>query len=183
MSHDVGPTIEYMRSLLGGDKAIYVSCPIMSGRLSYTNPGAQELPNRVAGRVAGSRLRHAGLTTLIEPARAGKIQGWSRDDYLRFWFAAIDEFADAAVFVSGWEYSSGCAAEYLYCYRRGIATCDELLEEISLESAIKVIEDACLDIEFIGHKPSDGLVSVLESLRTEASELDEPIPYVVLEGP
>ena len=179
MSHDVAPWIDLMRSFLGGDKAVYVSCPIMSGRLSYTNPGAQELPNRVAGRVAGSRLRHAGLTTLIEPARAGKIQGWSRDDYLRFWFAAIDEFADAAVFVSGWEYSSDCAAEYLYCYRRCIATCDELLEEISLESAIKAIEDACLDIEFIGHKPHATLLHVLDSLRGEAAAIDNPIPYAV----
>jgi hypothetical protein len=172
--------------------AIYVSAPITTGRryaewmstpalrpegtgadvdLGFVREVVQ--PNRARARRAVDELRRAGRGIVIDPAALNDVPGWGQDDYRCLWAEVISRFASRVVFVDGWEFSSGCAYEFLVSMRLRIPVESECGERLGwgqgsdlLHAAIIALQQGALDVAFL-RWVGDEIRSVGASLENE----------------
>jgi hypothetical protein len=105
-------------------------------------------PNELDIRRAAQRLRVTLPFPVIEPASL-YVSHWSQEDYHSLWVRVIERFADRVVFMPGWQYSAGCAAEFQRAVERGIQA--ETLEgvEITRDLGIVLFLEAVKKIEAV----------------------------------
>ena len=148
----------------------YVSVPITTGRsyLSWRrqNPQLEESHPEYQGahqenvvrvnldnaRDVIARVRRQVTGPVIDPTLFVGIDGWDQSDYHQFWTAIIEQFVQTVVFADGWQYSAGCAVEFLAARENGIDTRDEGLSILTpsrgftlLTSAVQEFAAAGLD--------------------------------------
>lgn len=149
-------------SVIDDAKAVYLSAPLTTGRRyraaelgrgeqgvhSPRNSSAHESPiaqNRERARTVAKRLREELGTTIIDPTALPDIEGWNQQDYHVFWEQVIRQYVGTVVFLNDWQYSNGCAYEFLISQRGSIPCLDERLSPISLSNGLDLIRQACLD--------------------------------------
>ena len=95
---------------------------------------ARTLTTRVRERFAGS--------VVIDPTYLGDVPGWDQDHYNAAWSEVVESFADTVVFASGWEYSVGCATEFVAAAGRGLRVLDEALQPLDADTALHLVDAA-----------------------------------------
>ena len=136
MSTQLDVAISLLRSVLGNQKAVYLSCPITTGRYFYEQLPDYYTANKRKAIVVANELRNAGAfgdKRTIEPAYFSVVPGWTWQDYMDMWRRVIEECVDTVVFVNGWEYSDGCVDEFTHATVHRKATFDEDMVIIECE--------------------------------------------------
>jgi hypothetical protein len=168
-------------SIVGDAKAVYLSAPLTTGRRFGANgsiePGLADgepsrsandeliAQNRERARTAAKRLREELATTVIDPTALQDVDGWTQQDYHVFWEQVIKKYAQTIVFLDDWEYSNGCAYEFLVAQRGQIHCLNERLQYMSLLDGLQLIRKAYLE------RPR--AISPRSKLELIAAELDQ----------
>jgi hypothetical protein len=155
----MGVLLNVLATAVDGRGATYMSTPITSGRRYSAwrlklggrapEPGHEEgmrreviEHNRAHAAQVAHRLRSERGAHLIDPTRLEDLQGWTQDDYRAFWALVIERFACRVLFVDDWQYSNGCAYEFLTARRRGLPTLDERERTLSLADGAALLRSA-----------------------------------------
>jgi len=144
---------------------IYVSGPITTGRrflnflqrysadsgtAEYAAMFEQEVvrPNVLAQRelVALVANRLAPREVVIDPTVLPIFPDWGQSDYHSLWATVIERWVKRVVFADDWQYSSGCAWEFLVAYRQGLPVLNAEEQPIELGKAIDLISGAINEI-------------------------------------
>jgi hypothetical protein len=154
--------LTFLQSVINDRNAVYVSSPITSGRryikwvkehpLNSNFSGDNQNPEFISN-VIEKNLDHAKSvvqkmrsafsgSVLIDPTAVPDIENWKQDDYRYAWGRIIERFAKTLVCSDDWQFSSGCAYEYLVAKNAGIQIFDERLEELSTEKARQLLLEA-----------------------------------------
>jgi hypothetical protein len=167
-----------------------VSVPITSGRrlvewvrqaTGNTSPAAEDgdfrrqviEPNRAEARVLVRTLRGSLSGIIIDPTALSDIPGWTQANYHHLWARVVERYASRVVFGEGWQYSRGCAFEYLTAAQAGIATLDDRLRPIPIEQGIAAIDAATTTIRGL-HQETEILESVLRGLaRLKSTQTED----------
>jgi hypothetical protein len=96
-------------------------------------------PNLREAITFASKLRGLGHIVIV-PAELPDIPGWTQSDYRFAWGEVIRMFVSTAVFMNGWETSSGCCYEFLVAAELGLPILGQDMTEVSLPSGIKLID-------------------------------------------
>jgi len=168
--------------------SVYVSTPITSGRRladwfenrdpqpDISHPEYQEFQRKVAklnsehARTVIQQLRNIFAKTLIDPTALKDIEGWIQNDYRYFWAKVIEQYADTVVFLDGWQFSNGCAYEFLIANRTrpAPAIINEDLKPLTLEDGVRLVEAAVQELRRSKLQP-DFLSLVLRELMNLSS--------------
>lgn len=152
--------VEVFASLVEGRSAIYVSSPLTTGQRAFEwhlrghgISGPSELvsdsfrrdviePNREqAARFVRDFRRRTGRV-VIDPTAVGDLPGWTQADYRVLWARVIEEYAETVVFRDGWQYSSGCAYEFLAARSSGARLVREDLSLVGVEEGHALLAEA-----------------------------------------
>ena len=114
-------------------------------------------------RQAAEREREAGRSTIEPGSFEANFTHWEQDDFLHFWENVIARHASGVRFMDGWQFSSGCAFEYLCARRHGRPTWDIEGRELSPENAVSLLDDALAEIG-VRHDASDPRDAQIASL-------------------
>jgi hypothetical protein len=156
--------LEVLGCVIPPNSAVYCSAPITSGekfaewvrksghrvvnldeaneleRTSYRREVIE--PNgRHASQVV-ARLRSQLGVAVIDPSAVSNVEGWLQTDWIRFWVEVIHRFANRVVFVDGWQFSNGCAQEYLAAIESNVPTYDERMMLIPVGAAVELLRRA-----------------------------------------
>jgi hypothetical protein len=177
--------LDAFRACADPSDSVYCSAPITSGRRHVawltaagysfqTIDEASQLqkrehreqvisPNCDHARSVVQRLRATEGKPVIDPTSYPSIPSWTQSQWLAFWSAAIRRYAAKVVFVDDWQYSTGCATEFVVCVEHKIPCFDERGRGIDRNDAVAMIRDAIVEIDRVrGY--TGGLQSVLASL-------------------
>lgn len=180
---EINALLNMLGSVIDDKNATYVGAPITSGKrliewrvkqngsITYKVESCEEHPqevvnaNRAHARDIIRTLREKCDTVLIDPTSFEDLQGWTQDDYRDLWARAIKKYARKVVLIDGWEYSNGCAFEFLVAQQNGIPIFDERHRSLSLSDGLQKIETAISEMQ--SHNiPTDFLKSVVRDLIT-----------------
>jgi hypothetical protein len=114
-------------------------------------------PNELEVLAVARQLRGELREPVVEPASL-RVIGWSQADYVTLWERFIESHAGKLVMVPGWQFSSGCAAEFLRACEHAIP--------------IEAFNGGLI-------KPSEGL-EMLRAAAETAERLRVPIPNLAL---
>ncbi|MEW6208174.1 MAG: hypothetical protein AB1631_07390 [Acidobacteriota bacterium] len=189
--HEIEILLQFLAGVIDGRSAIYVSAPITTGkRFSawHANNGAgfdpshpeyyeghlREViqPNREHARMVVRELRQSATEAIIDPTAVADFPEWTQDDYRYLWAGVIERYVKTLVFINGWQYSNGCAYEFLTAKRTGAMALDEKQHVITIEEGIKLIRSAIHEMRSYG-VPTEFLEQMLEELaqmRYDAAE-------------
>jgi hypothetical protein len=172
---DFEPFIRVLGCAIAPRSAIYASVPLTTGRsfLEWFRQRDQGLqvgsaqyaeahhrrvfhPNSLRAAEIVSRLRTAvDPRPVIDPSSFDPGD-WTQSDFRCFWGKVIERFVAEVVFSDGWEFSNGCAYEFLIAWRHRIPTCDASRQPITSIQAARMIDLAAealqrhgLDHEFL----------------------------------
>lgn len=132
--------------VLNGEQAVYASTELTTGRRaqavlreigarrsselrSRLGPDVYETrvwnPNVEAAMAFARRLHHSlgGNQIVVTPAPF-MAPGWNQQEYLSFWETLIRTRINAVYFNDGWEFSNGCAFEFLVARDQELPTFD-----------------------------------------------------------
>ena len=143
-------------SLFPGRTGVYASAPITSGRRLFElrkdhpeqleNPQAlNELvirPNLESASRFAERLRKKYGARVLDPSKLPILKGWSQKHYYRLWGDVVRLYTGLAVFLDGWEYSSGCTYEYIVAITCGIPACNSALNPLQKEDGQRLMKEA-----------------------------------------
>ena len=184
--------LEMLATVIDERKAVYCSAPITTGQryfswlqaVKQTNPGADTAneslrsrrfnevvaPNSLHAREVITKLRHENRLVVIDPTAAPPQVHWDQAHWHAFWGEVIRRYAARVVFVDHWEYSSGCAYEFLVATQEGIPAHNERGTKLSITDAMMLLEEAVREVSASGNDAAF-LAQVLEKLR----ELDRNV--------
>jgi hypothetical protein len=179
--------LEALAACIPPKSATYCSAPITSGRRNFDwlrkigkdfgsidhasdedrRLHAQDViaANCEHARQVVARLRKDRGGIIIDPTSFPAIAGWTQPDWLRFWGAVIERYASAVVFIDDWQFSNGCAEEFLIATSLKLPTFNEYGQPITLSQAAGLVEAAVAETRRFG-----GPTKSLE--RTHAAMLD-----------
>ena len=167
------PCLQVIGSVLTPRSAIYVAGPLDTGREFYENPqsGVSRVDQETIRRVNQARmaqfvaqLREAQSHPVIDPGLL-RVPGWPSALYGRFFIAVMEQYARAAWFLDGWQYSRGATSEFVHCLHRNIPCHDERGVPLEPSQARRLIEEAARHIGVLGHDASR-FWARLDALRT-----------------
>lgn len=175
--------------VLNGEKAVYASTELTTGRRvqaalrEFGGSKSSDLrrhlgeqayadriwnPNVEAAMAFARRLHHSlgGNQLVVTPAPFA-CPGWNQTEYLGFWETLIRTRIKAVYFNDAWEYSNGCAFEFLVAIDAGLPTFDATAAPIELAAGITRIEEAivALRTEGIDHQ---ALLDTFQRLQQRA---------------
>jgi hypothetical protein len=172
-----------LQCTMEGRDAVYISAPITTGRrfvawrtgLGATlSPSGEEyhlqhrthviLPNLKHVRPVVRRIRQHFGGVVIDPTALKDIPGWVQEDYHSFWTEVVERCARAVVFTEGWEYSRGCAHEFLAALRSGALLLQEDLTPLEPSAGAQLIERAVASVDD-AVIPTPPLVRVVDEVR------------------
>jgi hypothetical protein len=181
---EIESLLNVLGSVIVGRAAVYVSTPITSGRrfvdwsrrrnleTDLSHPATHKEfvrevlePNNEHARTIIKKLRSIFPQALIDPTALKDIEGWSQDDYRALWAKVIEQYAGTVVFLDGWEYSNGCAYEFLIANRLHPqpSILNETLAPLTLEAGTRLVQSAILELQD-SKFPTDFLQRVLNEL-------------------
>jgi len=159
--------IELFNSLITGEENAYVSVPITTGhrflgwyrqdgcKLDPASPAYKEAHKRrviesnkeeAKKKIAGLRQRcQPAYPVLIDPS-AFDWPEWTQDDYRYFWGKVIERYVKTVIFLDGWQYSNGCAFEFLMSMLTGTETLNERLAVIDPQAGLDLISGAIKEL-------------------------------------
>jgi hypothetical protein len=191
-SPKVTAEVERYLSLLGSvvkpKKAAYVAVPITTGPRFldwYASRGrvlerprdydtehhqAVRVPNCADAALRIAALRKTVPYPLIDPSAFDR-QGWSQETYRSFWAAVIRRYARLVIFLDGWQYSNGCANEFLTAVRTRLKTVREDRTSLSRKEGLRLLRNAATEYERHG-LPAAFLVNVIQALESNDARAD-----------
>jgi len=126
--------LELIGTVIEKRSAIYLSTPITTPKRFR---GVES--NRTEVQRLVQSLRNKFSRVVINPTALNDLPGWTQDDYRVFWARVIENYADIVVFSDGWQYSNGCAFEFLIAYKNRIQMLDVRQHPLTLDKGIKLI--------------------------------------------
>jgi hypothetical protein len=165
---EIDSLVNIVGSVVVDRSAVYVSAPITSGRrfadwssgrdvaVDLSHPQTYQefqrevlAPNNEHARTIIKKLRSTFPQVLIDPTALKDIEGWSQDDYRVLWAKVIEEYARTVVFLDGWQYSNGCAYEFLIANRLHPqpSILSETLAPVTLEAGTRLVKSAILELQ------------------------------------
>ncbi len=179
-SEEINIAIGAMACQLGLGNTTYVAVPITGGPRFVTwyakhaaplkhdaSKYSQALLDNVIQPNSNDAKRHISelvrreSCSVIDPSRL-VVSGWSQDDYRHFWSRVIEQFATRAVFLDGWNLSSGCVYEFFVVTTLGLPAFDAGLERLSPGDGLMLIEQGISELRAIGAD-----CSFMETIVTE----------------
>ena len=129
--NQIKATLSFAPTMIGEGNVLYASSPITTGRRMYdrfqehgatsvdelnrTVPGSSRdimQKNIEDGRQFGNELRtQTGKLAIVPGEFFGP--GWAQEHYMSLWKQVINRYADEVHLNTNWEYSNGCAEEFL----------------------------------------------------------------------
>ncbi len=194
------PTAEHPREIkilseafacvVAGRTALYVSSPLTTGRRASewhlrsertapTRSDADDFrrrviePNRQQAAAYVRDLRERTKRVVIDPTALEDMPRWTQADYQVFWGQVIQRYAEAVVFRNGWQYSSGCAYEFLVSHTSGGRLLREDLTPLTLEEGLSLIGRAIQEARMRGAS-GEFLQQVREALEEAATPALDP---------
>jgi len=189
MEVDIDFLLAVYRSALDDSSALYCSAPITSGRrfIRWVRERSNDIrdiehaavehadehraqvvePNLEHASAVIRRLRQLSPIPVIDPTVVPHVPVWTQEDWLRFWERVIARFVIGVVFVNDWQFSYGCAHEFMYAHARGIAMFAEDGSAINFANGRGLVENAIAEIDLLG-----GATARLES----AMGYENPLP-------
>ena len=154
--------LDMLAASMGDQKAAYVSVPITTGprlvqwyrdlslrgvplpdpRRPEGNEDRQQAviePNLQAARAFVAVVRERIADPVIDPSVLRDVPGWRQEDYVALWEAVIERFVSRVVLAEGWNYSFGCADEFLFAVGRDLPTLDARLQPLSRSTGVAQI--------------------------------------------
>ena len=190
-TNEIELMLDILASVAGDRNAAYLSAPITSGKrftdwrkrrgedLGPSQPSYQEElirevlePNRAYAQLVARTLRGSFAGVLFDPTAVVDLPGWSQDDYRSLWGRIIERYVRTAVFIDDWQYSNGCAYEFVIAKKVGVITLNQNCAPLSIERGIVLVQKAIEETES-ANPPSDFLqraLAELVSLRSETAE-------------
>lgn len=175
--------------VLNGEKAVYASSELTTGRLVSSvlretglentsdlrrHLGDHEYTTRIwdrnvaAATAFARKLHHSlgGNQIVITPAPF-MARGWNQSEYLSFWRTLIRSRIKAVYFNENWEYSNGCAYELVEALDAGLPTFEARGEPLAPSRAAALIERAIAELRAQGLNVEvlSGHLGRLESVR------------------
>lgn len=157
--------LEILASVIEGRTAVYLSAPITSGKrfsewhtqrngdFNPSHPQHQEEhqrevidPNRMHAQSIAQQLRSQWAKVLIDPTAVADFPGWTQGDYRCLWARVIEQYVDTIIFANGWQYSNGCAYEFLIAQQTGATTLREDQQLLTLSEGEQLIRMALADM-------------------------------------
>jgi len=175
-AEELASALSAMDCVLNGEKAIYASSELTTGRRLYAlmrEAGVrdrQELHRKLAEggwkqRIWDPNFAEARELARVVRARSGGAlvltpapyvaSGWSQPEYLTLWETVVRTRISRVVFGRDWQYSNGCAFEYGVALDAGIPVFDEDGTPVPLEKGRALIAAAAAEIEADGFDASD----------------------------
>jgi hypothetical protein len=148
---EIAAALAAFGSVMHGRAATYVSSPLTTGQRAFEwhqQNGSADATSEAGSEamfrddvIAGNRQQAARYVErlrrrraiVIDPTALADLPGWTQSDYRFFWGRVIEEYAETVVFRRGWEYSSGCAYEFLVATRSGRESLDEELNPLTVQ--------------------------------------------------
>ena len=177
------PLVEFLACVLEGRAGLYVSTPITTGPryLQWLRRGGgwqdnrkaalqREViePNLARGRELVHRVRDRFRGVVVIDPTAVRLPGWEQGEYHELWGHIIERYARTVVFGDGWEYSHGCAFEFLTAHRARAVALDEQYSTITVEEGLRRIRNAVADYQAVGLSPSL-LIAAVDELASLSS--------------
>ncbi|MGY1684428.1 hypothetical protein ACI8AK_02445 [Geodermatophilus sp. SYSU D00867] len=165
---------------------VYVSAPITTGRdfaAWYPEQPDKGTPaywarlrrdiitpnlERARPLVRACRTRWAGRP-VVDPTMLEDVAGWRQPDYHRFWTRMVEDHAGTVVFSEGWQFSTGCALEFVSAHKVGAEILDHDFAPISGAEGVRLLSDAVVTMDEIGCDPS-ALRAAVETLSPTVTE-------------
>jgi Domain of unknown function (DUF4406) len=152
--------VRQVASFMEMHTATYVSAPITTG-LSFVQWYANEgihfqsddklyklkhsasvvVPNLSRIKSFAKQQRRLGTNPVIEPASFDNPY-WSQSEYLYYWGKVISSYVRDIICLDGWEYSRGCAFEYLVGKMLNLKIVDEVQRQIPIQQGIMQLKEA-----------------------------------------
>lgn len=178
---DVEVILEFLASVASEQETIYMSAPITSGKrlIEFKENGNYSFPkssyhsdlsiqiishNRIHAKTVAQKIRNEFDVVIIDPTLVGDIEGWTQDDYRFLWAKVIERYVKTVISIDDWNYSNGCAYEFLVAKQLNLKTLDERFKYLSLDTGIRLIEEAINDLKerFL---PTEFLEAVVNELN------------------
>lgn len=156
---DVQVILEFLASVACEQETVYMSAPITSGKrlLELRQNGSSSLKNssgftdlsieiishnRLHAKTVAQKIRTKLNAVIIDPTLVSDIDGWTQDDYRFLWAKVIERYVKTVISIDDWNYSNGCAYEFLVAKQLNLKTLDERFNSLSLVTGILLIEEA-----------------------------------------
>jgi hypothetical protein len=139
---------------LAGARVVYLSGPITTGRryvqymrsFSSGAPSDLVLKQNISDLLStAARLRSQRIELIVEPASL-HLPDWSQEEYYRLWEVFLERHAQIVILMPGWEYSGGCATEFLHAVGHDIRTESLSGANISIEDGTSLLRSALEDL-------------------------------------
>jgi hypothetical protein len=172
--------IKALATVLPPRAAVMVVGPLTSSRDIHFATDAAERDrllrrNGEAVSALADRLRAQQDRPVVNPSVL-VMDGWSLEDYRRFFLDVLGRFVHCAYFVRGWEYSEGVTAEFLLCRARGIECRDEdgaVISEVNaaalLRTAARQLRDAGMHFDWMAAR-----AATFEAFPAVLSTVEDP---------
>jgi hypothetical protein len=160
-ANEVALVSEGFASVVRGRAAWYVSSPLTSGELADEwrrknqnegDPLRQSTAdsfkrevlerNRIEAATFVEALRAREHRVVIDPTAVGAVTDWAQSDYRALWASVIQKYVATIVFRDGWQYSSGCAWEFLTGYHAHCGLVHQDLTSLGLDEARSLLASA-----------------------------------------
>ncbi|WP_162184744.1 DUF4406 domain-containing protein [Sphingomonas hengshuiensis] len=119
-------------------------------------------------RETAHRLRQQVPPIVLDPSPL-VVAHWSQQQYMLLWRGLIERHAREVRFMPDWEYSRGCAEEFVFAAALGIPTLDLDGSAIAPVAGAARLARAIdrLNKSIAGHERLAALASALNALRNE----------------
>ena len=130
-------------------------------QVAVVNPNSEHAQEVVA------RLRAQADVPVIDPTALPPQPGWTQNEWRQFWAEVIRRYVVRLILVDHWQYSNGCAFEYLTAATKGIPIVSESGKAISNQKAQALLGQAIKDISNHGRRTTwlTGILNDLQALR------------------
>ncbi len=160
-----------IRAVIGDVRHQYLSGPITGGRrfLDWHESTGRKVPeddyrnakdqavvkkNIEDVQLAAKRERDSYRNTIEPGSFEAEFKHWGQDDFLRFWEKVIRDHSSQVIFMDGWEFSSGCAVEFLCARNHNRPTFDIRGGQLTDVAALALLDHALAEIS-ARHDASD----------------------------
>ena len=186
MRQRLGAIRQVWKSAFGTRRVAYLSGPITTGTrfvdwyeregslLSPASPEYREAhrtnviePNEIDLTITADLLRARDNEPVVEPASL-LVETWTQTHYIELWESFIANHASRVLFMPGWEYSAGCAAEFCQAHLEGIRTTGIEGMPIVAHDGVAAIHNALSRLEAMERPP----IQLVESLRDAYTRLE-----------
>src|SRR4030042_1737384 len=163
---DIELILTGVKIAVNGRNVVYISLPITTGKrfwdwhadfegnfeisdCAYVRKHQKHVvaPNRENVQRIMKVIEKKVGRDIISPTLLEDLPGWTQDDYRALWARVLKECVNMVVFAEGWEYSNGCAYEFLIATQVGIRTVDEHLRPLRLDQGIRKITKAIQEMQ------------------------------------